>query len=347
MQTTMIASVLTDFRVVVCKSIDIPKPAVDEVLIKVCNTGVCGSDLSTYEGKHPYKVPPTILGHEYAGTIVEAGPQVTGFKVGDRVCAAAYSNCESCTNCVDGYPHLCLNKRSMSHGGWEGSFAEYVIGRPNKLFRLPDKIGFAAGALIEPLSIGLHALRQSGDVHGKHLAIIGAGNIGLCCAMLARAFGASRIICFDIDQRKRELALSCGADELFINDINENYNYLSSSYNFDNVIVAADYDLALDDAVRIANEKANIVIVSYFSKSICIEANKIVQKELCLKGSALSTESDFNCVIELIMDGQIDPLRMVTHRLNLRQAAEALELMAARDRFNGKVILYADGESLP
>ena len=171
----MSAAILTDVRRIEYRKVAVPEPGPGELLVRVAASGICGSDLATYRGTHPYKKAPIILGHELTGTVVRVGPEVTGFRPGDEVCAAAFSPCDRCPACRRGDPHLCSDRSNLSHDSWQGSFAEYVILRRNATFRLPPGLAAEQGALVEPLSIGLHAVRLSGTPGQPGVAVLGSG----------------------------------------------------------------------------------------------------------------------------------------------------------------------------
>ena len=312
--------------------VSVPKPAAGEVLIKVGATGVCGSDLSTYLGRHPYKRPPSVLGHEFAGVVVEVGAEVEGVKVGDRVCAAAFSGCGVCNPCRQKKPQLCQHKTTFSTDGWMGSFAEFVVAKQNMLYRVPEHVTFTAAALVEPLSIGVHAVRLAGDLANKSVTIIGAGNIGLCCTVAARQLAAARVTCVDRNPEKETLARRCGAD-IFVTAAED------GSHEADITIVACDYPNALEDAIALSLPGARIIIVSYFSRATTVDLNQLVRSELRISGSALADPSDFQTVIEWIAHDRLDPLLLVTHHMPLSCAGDALSLMEHGLGCIGKIML--------
>lgn len=318
--------------------VSIPKPAAGEVLIKVGATGVCGSDLSTYLGLHPYKRPPAVLGHEFAGVVVQVGAEVKDVDIGDRVCAAAFSGCGACLACRQKKPQLCRHKTTFSTDGWMGSFAEFVIAKQNMLYRVPEHVTFTAAALVEPLSIGVHAVRLAGDLANKSVTIIGAGNIGLCCAVAARQLGAARITCIDQNAEKETLAKECGADAFITATADRSHLSITKS-GADITIVACDYQTALEDAIALSLPGGRIVIVSYSSRATTVDMNQLVRAELCISGSALADPSDFQTVIEWIADGRLDPLFLVTHQMPLSSAGDALSLMERGLGCIGKIML--------
>lgn len=332
---TMNSAVLTQYGRIEYRSGPVPTPEGEELLVRVLATGVCGSDLATYRGAHPYKTAPVVLGHELCGVVERAAG---GFAVGDLVCAAAYAHCESCDRCAQGLTNLCRNKRNLCHGGWEGSFAEYVTLRPNMTFALPAGLDPELGALVEPLSIGLHAIRLAGPAEERTMRVIGSGTIGLACLIAARRLGFGRITCTDVGPEKGARALALGADE-----------YLSApgagTTETDVVVVASSHPGAVDEAVGAVRAGGSVIVVSFFDGSVPLAANAVVGREVTVIGSSLSTAEDFHTVISWLAADEIDPRPMVTHRFALADTAAAMALMAEGRTTTGKIILTPRGDA--
>ncbi|MGC4979343.1 zinc-dependent alcohol dehydrogenase [Streptomyces sp. DT193] len=337
----MNSAVLTEDGRIEYRSGPVPSADGEELLVRVLATGVCGSDLATYRGAHPYKTAPVVLGHELCGVVERAAGD---FAVGDLVCAAAYTHCESCDRCAQGLTNLCRDKRNLCHLGWEGSFAEYVTLRPNMTFVLPSGLDPELGALVEPLSIGLHAIRLAGPALGRTMRIIGSGNIGLACLIAARRLGFTRITCTDVGQEKGERALALGADA-YADVLAPANPSASPSAEADVVVVAAGHPDALDEAVGAVRAGGTVIVVSFFDGPVPLAANALVGREVTVIGSSLSTAADFRTVISWLAAAEIDPRPMVTHRFALADTAEAMSLMAEGKTTTGKIILTPRGNA--
>ncbi|WP_406727089.1 alcohol dehydrogenase catalytic domain-containing protein [Streptomyces sp. GD-15H] len=339
---TMKAAVLTGHRSLTHQGVAAPEPGPAELLVRVDATGVCGSDLAAYRGTHPYKTAPAVLGHEFSGTVVAVGSEVTGFAPGDRVCSAAFSHCDSCVECLRDAPHLCTRKLNLSHLDWAGSFAELVVLRPNMAHRLPSDLHPVAGALVEPLSIGLHAVRLVGDGAGRRVLVLGSGTIGLSCLIAARQLGHGAVACVDVGPEKGELARRLGADAYADardgDPVSEALAALGGPA--DVVVIAAGYPGVTDQALRAVRPGGDIVIVSYFEDRPPVDLNALVGREVTVHGSALSTPRDFTEVIDLLAAGHLDVLSMVTHHFPLADAESALRLMDRADVPTGKIMLH-------
>ncbi|QNP76172.1 alcohol dehydrogenase catalytic domain-containing protein [Streptomyces roseirectus] len=339
--------------------LDVPEPGPGELLVRVLASGVCGSDLAAWRGTHPYKVAPVVLGHEFCGTVTRLGLQLPydqgEFAVGDLVCSAAFSPCDGCAECRRGAPHLCADRRNLSHEGWQGSFAEYVLLRRNMTHRLPPGTDPVAGALVEPLSIGLHAVRLAGPGAGRALAVLGSGTIGLSCLLSARRLGFGPAVCVDAGPAKAALAAAAGADgyvdartgspspgevaDLIVRQL--------AGERPEVVFVAAGYPGVLDQAVAAVRPGGTIVVVSYFDAPVPVDLNALVGREARLLFSSLSVPDDFRRIISWLADGSLDPLPLVTHHFPLERIEEA---MAVLDRPappgaapTGKVMLRIGG----
>ncbi|MBV8673646.1 MAG: alcohol dehydrogenase catalytic domain-containing protein, partial [Acidobacteriaceae bacterium] len=187
-----------------------PAPGAGEVLIRIAACGICGSDVYGYDGSSGRRVPPLVMGHEAAGTVAEVGKGVRQLGVGDRVTFDSTVYCGDCDYCRAGDVNLCDNRQvvGVSCGDYRrhGAFAEYVVVPERIVYRLPDSLGFAEAAMLEAVSVGLHAVRVAELSGGETALVIGAGMIGLLTLQAARASGCSRVFVADIDRSRLALA---------------------------------------------------------------------------------------------------------------------------------------------
>jgi len=195
------------------ESIEDPKPGPDDVIIKVHRCGICGSDVSM-TGNSAFTFAPGPLGHEYAGEVVEVGHKVKMVRPGDRVSCVPSPPCGSCEGCRYGNPIFCENPKVTADGRRFGGFGEFVALPAAGAKRLPDWLTFADGALIEPMSCGLHALRMAAMSPGTRLLVLGAGSMAMSTIFWARRMGAARIVVASRTAHRRDLALRFGADAL-------------------------------------------------------------------------------------------------------------------------------------
>lgn len=183
-----------------------PCPSAHEVVIRVGRCGICGSDL--HMTREPaFGIPPgTVLGHQFAGEIVEVGSSAEGLKPGDQVAVAPIRGCGNCPSCRNGEPAWCT-RMSLQGGG----YAQYVLATDRQCLKLPATTSTAEGALVEPLAVALHAVALSGVKAGDRVLIMGAGPIGLAVAYWARRHGATRVVVSDPTPFQSKLALQVGA----------------------------------------------------------------------------------------------------------------------------------------
>src|SRR5512144_153582 len=189
----------------------VEKPAVkpDEVLIQVKRIGVCGSDIHVYHGLHPYTSYPVVQGHEVGGVIAETGAQVRGFAPGDKVVFMPQVTCGECYPCRHGMYHICDHLKVMGFQT-SGAAQEFFPVKAEMVLKLPETITLDQAAMIEPVSVAVHALSRAGSVEGMKVVVLGAGTIGNLVGQVASASGASGVIITDVSDYKLDKAHQCG-----------------------------------------------------------------------------------------------------------------------------------------
>jgi L-iditol 2-dehydrogenase len=199
---------------------DLPLPSAgeDEVLVRVEACGICGSDVHGYDGSSGRRIPPIVMGHEAAGTVASVGADVKNYFQGDRVTFDSTVYCGKCDYCARGQINLCDNRQviGVSCGDYRrhGAFAEYVVVPERILYPLPADFSFTDAAMLEAVSVALHAVKVSQAVGGETALVIGAGMIGLLTLQAARAAGCARVLIADVDASRLDLAKQVGAEEI-------------------------------------------------------------------------------------------------------------------------------------
>lgn len=216
-KTTVSASVLYGPRDLRMEERKIEDPGLGELQVAIKSTGICGSDVSYYKkfaNGDLCAIHPLSLGHESSGVVVAIGPQVSGFKLGDRVALEVGVPCGSCTICTKGRYNLCKKLRFRSSAKsvphYQGTLQERINHPAQWCHKLPEHVSFDAAALLEPLSVALHAVNRASPTPGSTALVIGAGTVGLLTAIMARQAGATRVTICDVDAGRVNYAISKG-----------------------------------------------------------------------------------------------------------------------------------------
>src|SRR5215469_11535668 len=218
----MKALLLSQYRHLEIADLPAPVPGPDEVLIRVAACGICGSDVHGYDGSSGRRIPPIVMGHEAAGTIVEVGSGVDGLRPGDRVTLDSTVYCGRCANCRRGQINLCDQRQvlGVSCGEYRraGAFAEYVAAPARIVHKLPDSISFPEASMLEAVAVAMHAVSLAETPPDSTALVIGAGTIGLLILQALRAAGCSRVLITDVDSTRLKLAAELGATETILAD---------------------------------------------------------------------------------------------------------------------------------
>lgn len=308
----MKALVLTEYNHLEYMDVDIPEINDEEVLVRVAACSICGSDVHGYDGSSGRRIPPLIMGHEASGTIEKAGKRVTDFKPGDRVTFNSTVFCGKCFFCKRGEFNLCNYGKvlGVSCGEYhiDGAMAEYIKVPEAILYHLPDKVTFEQAALVEPLSVAIHALKVSPVFMNDRVVVVGAGTIGLLIIQALKVAGCSEIIAIDLDEQKLKTALEVGATcviqsqkENAKDKVLEKTKGLGADLAFEAVGIAPTFKTAVD-AVR---KGGNVVMVGNVSKEIPLELQKCVTRQIGLLGSCASA-GEYDIGLSLIEKGLIN-----------------------------------------
>lgn len=315
----MKALILTDRSTFSFTDAPVQQPGPHDVLVAVKACGICGSDVHGMDGSTGRRRPPIIMGHEAAGTIAEVGSGVHNWKPGDRVTFDSTVYCGHCGYCRQGRINLCDNRRvlgvSCEEYRRDGAFAEYVAVPQHTLYRLPDGLPFEQAALVEPLSIAVHAARRSGLKKGETAVVVGAGMIGLMQIQVLRALGASRIIAVDLADEKLQLAAKLGATETV------NARDCRGDYNVDHAFEAVGISATVDLAMRSVRKGGSITLVGNVSPKIEWALQLAVTRELTIYGSCASAGEYPQC-LDLMASSAVDVRPLISSIVPLSDGAE-------------------------
>ena len=305
--------------------IDVPNPTAGagEVVLKVHNCGICGSDLHAVQ----YGIgmaPDTVMGHEFCGEIFSLGPGVNSYRVGDRVTSLPYMACGECPWCLRDDAMHCSKLRSLGLGQLPGAYAEFVVCGAASLLKLPANVSSRAGALVEPLSVGLHGVNHSTIEPGMGVVVMGAGPIGLSTLIWARARGASAVVVSELAPGRTELAMKLGASAVVNPTESDPADAVKSITGRPPEIVfeCIGVKSTLGAAINMVGRHGQVVVIG-----VCLEADSIfplscVMKEVQINFALAYTRAEFQQTIDAISSGAIDPMPMITDVIDVDQVPD-------------------------
>src|SRR6185312_11526624 len=266
---------------------DFPVPAFqsDEVLVRVRACGICGSDVHGMDGSSGRRIPPIVMGHEAAGVIAEIGGEVTSWKKGDRVTFDSTVSCGACWYCRRGEINLCENRRvlGVSCGEYRrhGAFAEFVAVPQRILYRLPDNLSFEQAAMVEAVSVAVHAVERTPLTLNASVAVVGTGMIGLLLVQVLRARGCGKIIAIDLDEGKLAIAKKLGATHaLLANDSNlqEKMRALTSGRGADAAFEVVGLSPTVKTAIDSVRKGGSVTLVGNLKPQVELPLQAVVTR---------------------------------------------------------------------
>jgi len=337
----MKAAVLYAPYKILIKTVEPPVIKNDEVLVKVEATGVCGSDLHAFRGKHPFVKLPRILGHEVSGEVAEVGKDVKEVSVGDRVVVEPVIPCGSYIACITGRYNVCKSLKVLGIHV-DGAFAEYLKAPSNRIYKIPNNLSFDDATLIEPYAVATHIVKRSGVRVGDRVAVLGAGPIGLCTLQVAKLAGAKSVVITDIVDYRLQLAKKLGADVIINSSKEDPVRIIKDVTNGEGVDVAIEavgVPQTVQQALKITRPFGEVTIVGFFEDPhVEVDVLSVIAKELHVLGSRLYW-LDFETAIDLVSRGKVDVKTIITHKFSLDEAQKAFEIYDQKTQNAVKVIL--------
>ncbi|MBO25649.1 MAG: galactitol-1-phosphate 5-dehydrogenase [Verrucomicrobiota bacterium] len=337
--------VLTEPKVLRIQESPTPDLAADEALIRVKACGICGSDVHGYDGSSGRRIPPLIMGHEAAGVIEGMGAKVEGFSLGDRVTFDSTVYCGECEYCLEGKVNLCDRRMvlGVSCGEYRrhGAFAEYVAVPSRILYKLPPSLPFEHAAMIEAVSVAVHAVGRVKFQPGDASVVVGAGMIGLLLVQAARAAGCDRVIAVDLDKDRLKLAKELGATQSINpleSDTIETILGATAGQGARVSFEVVGSTPTVETAIQATRKGGAVVLVGNLAPQVEFPLQSVVTREITLFGSCASAGEYPKC-IELMDKGAIKVSPLISAQATLEEGAEWFDRLYAKEAGLMKVIL--------
>ena len=304
-----------------------------DVLVQVNFTGICGSDVHYWQhGRigHMVVKEPMVLGHESSGTVLEVGDSVKTLKKGDRVAMEPGVPCRRCVRCKEGKYNLCFEMAFAATPPIDGTLAKYYVLPEDFCYQLPDSMTLEEGALIEPLAVAVHVMKQSNIKHGDSVVVFGAGPVGLLCCAVSRALGASKIVSVDIQQNRLEFAKQYAATSTYESQkisASENAARLRGGNDvplgFDVAIDASGAAPSVQTAIHVLRNGGSYVQAGMGADEITFPIMAACTKELKISGSFRYGSGDYKLAVELVASKQVDVTQLITGKVAFEDAEQA------------------------
>ncbi len=334
-----------------------PQPGAGQVLVRIGFCGVCGSDLPRTFVKGTYHFP-TIIGHEFAGTVAGCGEGVSDLAPGDRVVVFPLLWCGRCSACEQGRFAQCLDYDYLGSRS-DGGFAEYVVAPRRNLLPVPANVSLDIAAMTEPAAVALHAVRKGGELAGRTVAVFGAGPIGVMVAQWAQALGAAQVALFDIVPAKLDLARSLGFALVYDSRAVDPVATVAALTGGEGAylgVESAGVRPTTLQALGATRRGGHTILLGNPSADVTLPApliSQLLRREVTIHGtwnsdySAAGNDDDWRAVLSAMASGQLRLEPLITHRVPLADAFSALNMMKDQRAFYSKVLIHPDQGAIP
>jgi 2-desacetyl-2-hydroxyethyl bacteriochlorophyllide A dehydrogenase len=321
--------------------IDIADPSggPNDALLQVRMIGLCGTDLNTFRGHNPLVTFPRVLGHEIAATILHTGsaPQ-NGLRVGTAVTLAPYTACGQCASCLRGRPNACRSNQTLGVQR-DGALTERIMVPTEKLYSA--QLSLKELCLVEPLTVGFHAVARGTVSASDTVAVFGCGGVGLG-AISAAAFRGARVIAIDMDDAKLEIGRKAGASELVHSgeeDLHHRLSELTEGRGPDCIIEAIGLPQTFRASVEEVAFTGRVVYIGYAKEPVAYETSLFVQKELDIRGSRNALPEDFRDVIRMLEGGRFPVDDVISAVVPIEETPEMLRQWSANPTAFTKIMV--------
>ncbi|MEO1616785.1 MAG: galactitol-1-phosphate 5-dehydrogenase [Planctomycetota bacterium] len=345
----MKALLLSEYKNLEVTEFDEPSVGPNDVLVQVKACGICGSDIHGYDGSSGRRIPPLVMGHEAAGVVIRVGDAVTDFGEGDHVTFDSTVSCGDCFYCRKGSTNLCDQRTvlGVSCGEYRrhGAFAELISVPQNICYALPPEMPFEHAAMIEAVSVAVHAVNRTPIALGETAVVVGSGMIGLLTIQAAKLAGCSRVIAVDLDQDRLDAALDLGADVALKADevdVPAEIRRLTNGRGADVALEVVGASKTIETAIESVRKGGTVTLVGNLAPVVEIPLQAVVTRELNLLGTCASNGEYPEC-IELMRTGAIKVAPLITATASLDEGPDWFSRLYAGEKGAMKVILQPSG----
>lgn len=283
-----------------------PTPGAGEVLLRIQRIGVCGSDIHVFHGKHPYTSYPVVQGHEFSAVVEAVGPGVEGIEPGCKVTALPQVVCGRCPPCLRGDEHICDVLKVQGFQA-PGCAQQLWVTAADKVIKLPDSFSFEQGALVEPISVAVHAVARAGQLRGRRAVVLGAGPIGNLVAQAARASGA-QILITDLSDHRLDIARRCGLPNTSNpsrEDLQTASRRVFGAQGFDLAFECVGVEATLTAATESLAKGGTLVVVGVFGDKPRMDLGLVQDRELRIVGTLMYQRPDYEQAVSWVASGDI------------------------------------------
>jgi L-iditol 2-dehydrogenase len=344
----MKALLLSQYRHLEVADLPTPEPGPDEVLVRVAACGICGSDVHGYDGSSGRRIPPIVMGHEAAGTVQALGKGVNGLSEGDRVTLDSTIYCGLCAYCRRGDVNLCDHRQvlGVSCGDYRraGAFAEFIVVPARVIYRLPENLPFAEAAMLEAVTVALHAVSLVPISAGTTALVVGAGTIGLLVQQALRVGGCSRVLVTDVDATRLKLSQQLGATAAFIagGGLAKQVLEFTQGTGVDIAFEAVGNNQTVSQAIDSVRKGGSVVLIGNISPEVTLPLQQVVTRQIRIQGSCGSA-GEYPQAIELLSSGLIRVKPLISTIAPLAEGPRWFERLHAHEPNLMKVVLAPGG----
>lgn len=323
---------------------DVPVPSKlqpNEILLKIQQIGVCGSDIHVFHGEHPATPYPVVQGHEYSATVEAVGDAVTKAKPGMKATARPQLVCGKCGPCIRGQYNACQELKVQGFQA-PGVAQNYFVVPEDRLIIFPDSMSLEHGAMIEPAAVGAHSTSRTTGIEGKNVVVSGAGTIGNLVAQFAKARGARKVLITDVSNYRLEKAKECGIDEtlnVMETPFDEGVKNCFGDEGFQVGMEAAGVQASLDALIANVEKGGDIVILGVFAKNPTMNMFYLGEHELNVFGSMMYRHEDYEAAVEMIANGKINLEPLISMHFPFEEYLQAYKYIEEQGDKTMKVII--------